>query len=141
MKVLIINGPNLNLLGRREPEIYGRRTMDDILADLRRRFAGLEIEYCQSNHEGDLIDAVQRVGFSPEYAGIVINAGGYSHTSVALADALAAVPLPAIEVHMSNVAAREAFRHHSMLAPVCRGTITGLGEAVYTLAIRALTGL
>ena len=108
-KILILNGPNLNLLGRRQPEIYGSITMDDVLADIARTAAqaGVETEYRQSNHEGELIDIIQRTGFDTDnYKGIVLNAGAYTHTSLALADAIAAIPLPVVEVHISNVAAR-----------------------------------
>lgn len=141
MKILIVNGPNLNLLGRRQPEIYGGQSMESILNDMRARHSRVEIEYFQSNHEGALIDAIQVAGFNPDYRGIILNAGGYTHTSVALADAVAAVPAPVIEVHLSNIAAREDFRRISLLAPVCRGTISGLGAAVYELAVRALSAL
>lgn len=139
MKVLIINGPNLNLLGRRQPEIYGTASMEDILADLVRRYPDMEIEYRQSNHEGDLIDWLQEAGYSENgYTGIVLNAGGYTHTSVALADAVAAIPLPVVEVHLSNVAAREPERRTSLLSAVCAGTVAGFGAAVYRLAVEAL---
>lgn len=141
MKILIVNGPNLNLLGRRQPEIYGSRAMDDILDEVRDAFPGVEINYYQSNHEGALIDKIQEAGYDPAVRGIVLNAGGYTHTSVALADAVAAVPAPVIEVHLSNIAAREDFRRTSLLEPVCRGTISGLGPAVYELAVRALSAL
>ena len=135
MKVLIINGPNLNLLGRREPGIYGSQTMDAAL-DACRRIA--DIEYFQSNHEGALIDKLHQVGFSKDYAGIVLNAGAYTHTSLALADAIAAVPVKVVEVHLSNVFAREEIRHRSLIAPVCAGSISGFGAKSYELAIRAL---
>lgn len=141
MKILIVNGPNLNLLGRRQPEIYGSRAMDDILDEVRAAFPGVEINYYQSNHEGALIDKIQEAGYDPAVRGIILNAGGYTHTSVALADAVAAVPVPVVEVHLSNIAAREDFRRTSLLAPVCRGTISGLGPAVYELAVRALSAL
>ncbi len=139
-KVLIINGPNLNLLGRREPGVYGTATMDDIIADVRARFGNAEISYFQSNHEGALIDRLHEAAYGPSPVdGIVFNAGGYTHTSVALADAVAAIaPLPVIEVHISNVYAREPFRRLSYLSPVCTGTITGLGTRVYALAVEAL---
>lgn len=139
MKILIVNGPNLNLLGQRQPEIYGTKSMDDILADLRSRYPDMDIQYRQSNHEGELIDLLQEAGYSDGgYAGIVLNAGGYTHTSVALADAVAAIPLPVVEVHLSNVAAREPERRTSLLSAVCAGTITGFGPAVYRLAVEAL---
>ncbi|MGM9854032.1 MAG: type II 3-dehydroquinate dehydratase [Muribaculaceae bacterium] len=141
-KVLILNGPNLNLLGKREPEIYGSETMEEVLAALRKASAkrGIDIEYAQSNHEGVLVDTIQRVGFDTEgYLGIVLNAGAYTHTSLALADAIAAVPLPVVEVHISNVAARtEAIRHTSLIAPVCAGTIAGFGTYSYLLGLLAL---
>lgn len=135
MKVLIINGPNLNLLGRREPGIYGTQTMEECLRSLK----GLcEIEYFQSNHEGALIDKLHEVGFDHTYAGIVLNAGAYTHTSLALADAIAAIELPVVEVHISNVHAREAMRHTSLLSPVCRGVIAGFGMDSYRLGVEAL---
>lgn len=141
-KILILNGPNLNLLGRREPEVYGDATLDDINAALIERFPDVEFSFLQSNHEGALIDTVQESaswGRQP-VDGVVLNAGGYSHTSVALGDAIRAVDVPVIEVHISNVAAREEFRHRSMLSAACRGTIQGLGTDVYSLAVRALIG-
>lgn len=137
-KILIINGPNLNLLGRRQPEIYGNRTFGDILADLRDRHPRCEIEYFQSNCEGALIDKLHEVGYNQDFIGIVLNAGAYTHTSLALADAIAAIELPVIEVHLSNIAAREPIRHTSLIAPVCRGSIAGFGEKSYALAIEAL---
>ncbi len=137
-KILIINGPNLNLLGRRQPEIYGKRTFGDILADLRDRHPRCEIEYFQSNSEGALIDKLHEVGYNQDFIGIVLNAGAYTHTSLALADAIAAIELPVIEVHLSNIAAREPIRHTSLIAPVCRGSIAGFGEKSYALAIEAL---
>lgn len=139
MKFLIINGPNLNLLGQREPEIYGRRTMADILAELDSDFAEDDIDYFQSNHEGELIDRLHEAGYGDEACdGIVLNAGGLTHTSVSLADAVAAIPVPVVEVHLSNIAAREEWRRRSLLAPVCRGSICGFGPAVYALALAAL---
>lgn len=139
MKLLIINGPNLNLLGVRQPEIYGAQSMEQYLDYLRETYFGTEIEYFQSNHEGDIIDELQRVGYDTEtYCGIVLNAGAYTHTSLAVADAIAAIELPVIEVHISNTAAREAIRHTSLIAPVCKGTITGFGMDSYRLAIEAL---
>lgn len=139
MKFLIINGPNLNLLGQREPEIYGRRTMADILAELDSEFAEDDIDYYQSNHEGELIDRLHEAGYGDEPCdGIVLNAGGLTHTSVSLADAVAAIPVPVVEVHLSNIAAREEWRRRSLLAPVCRGSICGFGPAVYALALAAL---
>ena len=132
----IINGPNLNLTGRREPEIYGSVTMEQYLDELRQSFPEVQIGYYQSNVEGEIINCIHEVGFSAD--GIIINAGGYSHTSVALHDALAAVPAPAIEVHLSNIFAREEYRHHSLLTSACRGIISGLGLKGYKLAINAL---
>lgn len=138
-KILIINGPNLNLLGRREPGVYGLRTLDDIIAGLADEFnESAEIEHFQSNHEGALIDRIHEAGFDTSYAGIVLNAGAYTHTSLALADAIAAIPLPVIEVHLSNVFAREEIRHHSLIAPVCAGSISGFGANSYKLAVIAL---
>ena len=137
-KVLILNGPNLNLLGRRQPEIYGHATLDDIIAGLRMTFPDLVIDHFQSNHEGELIDRIHQVGFDPDYAGIVLNAGAYTHTSLALADAIAAVPLPVVEVHLSNIFAREEIRRRSLIAPVCRGSVSGFGSKSYELAVRAL---
>lgn len=141
-KILILNGPNLNLLGKREPTIYGSETMEQVLAGLEKAAAehGAAIEYAQSNHEGELVDIIQRVGFDTDgYAGIVLNAGAYTHTSLAIADAIAAVPLPVVEVHISNVAARaEQIRHTSLIAPVCNGTIAGFGTRSYLLGMLAL---
>lgn len=134
----IINGPNLNLVGVREPEVYGSVSMEQFVDSLRQRFADIEIGYFQSNIEGELIDRIQQVGFSAD--GLVINAGGYSHTSVALHDALAAVAAPAVEVHISNIFAREDYRHHSLLSSACRGMVCGLGLKGYALAIEALAG-
>ncbi|GAB3570962.1 type II 3-dehydroquinate dehydratase [Spirosoma luteolum] len=135
-QILIINGPNLNLLGKREPGIYGSQSFDAYLETLRSRFSDIDLLYVQSNHEGALIDAIHAHGFTVD--GIVINAGAYTHTSVAIADALAAVSAPAIEVHISNVHARESFRHHSYLSARCKGVILGLGLPGYALAIQAL---
>lgn len=140
-KILILNGPNLNLLGRREPEIYGTAGMDSVLAEIRDLIGSdAEIEYRQSNHEGTLVDIIQEVGTDAgAYLGIVLNAGAYTHTSLAIADAIAAVPLPVVEVHISNVAARaETIRHTSLIAPVCMGTIAGFGTRSYCLGCLAL---
>lgn len=138
-KILIINGPNLNLLGTREPEVYGHVSMDEYLRALSVDYPGVEIDYYQSNHEGDLIDRIQEVGFDSDYAGIVLNAGAYTHTSLALADAIRAIDIPVVEVHISNTAARsEAIRHTSLIAPACRGTITGFGMDSYRLGIESL---
>jgi len=133
MRIDIINGPNLNLLGTREPEIYGDKSFDFILASLKVLFPSLEIQYFQSNVEGELINRLQEVGFTSD--GIVFNAGGYTHTSVAIADAVAAISSPVIELHISNVYAREEFRHKSLMAANCLGVISGLGMMGYELAI------
>ena len=134
-KILIINGPNLNLLGKREPQIYGNQTFEDYFQTLQTVFADVDLHYFQSNHEGALIDKIHEIGFV--FDGIVINAGAYTHTSVAIADALSGVTTPAIEVHISNVHAREAFRYHSHLSRVVKGVIVGLGLRGYEYAIRA----
>ena len=137
VRILVLHGPNLNLLGTREPEVYGRTTLADIDADLDLQGAahGVEVETFQSNHEGQLIDKIQAA--RGRAAAIIINPGGYTHTSVALRDALAAVALPVIEVHLSNVAAREEFRHRSLVAPIAVGQIVGLGAIGYRLALEA----
>jgi len=132
-KILILNGPNLNLLGTREPTVYGNQSFEDYFQTLKGSFPGVELHYFQSNHEGAMIDKIHEVGFT--FDGIVINAGGYTHTSVALADALSAVSTPAVEVHISNIHAREAFRHHSYLTSRCKGMICGLGLKGYELAV------
>lgn len=139
MKILIINGPNLNLLGRREPGIYGSESMESCLRSLRGLYPDIAIEYFQSNHEGCIIDEIHRCGY-PEKScdGIVLNAGAYTHTSLAIADAISAVDVPVIEVHISNVAARETVRHTSLIAPACRGVIAGFGLDSYRLAVEAL---
>jgi 3-dehydroquinate dehydratase-2 len=135
--VLVVHGPNLNLLGTREPQVYGHTTLAEIDDDLRQAGAelGVTVESFQSNHEGALIDRIQAARTGAQ--ALIVNAGGYTHTSVALRDALAAVGLPVIEVHLSNLAAREEFRHRSLLAPVCVGQITGLGAFGYRLALEA----
>jgi len=138
MHILILNGPNLNLLGKREPEIYGTESFETYLGRLRTAFPDHRITYFQSNHEGALIDKIHEMGFSCD--GIILNAGGYTHTSVALADAVAAVSAPVIEVHISNVYRREPYRRHSYLSPHCQGVIAGLGLSGYELAVRWLTG-
>lgn len=138
MKILVINGPNLNLLGTREPDIYGHDTMDTCIEKLRKRFPNDEIDYYQSNVEGFLIDKMQTAGFSVD--GIVLNAGAYTHTSVALLDCIRSLKAPVIEVHISNVHAREEFRNHSMISAGCRGVIAGFGLDSYRLAIEALKG-
>ena len=139
MKVIIINGPNLNLLGIREPGIYGRESMETFLPRLRKQYAGMEIDYYQSNVEGELIDKLQETGFS--YDGIILNAGAYTHTSIALLDCIRSLRTPVIEVHISNVDGREEFRRNSMIAPACKGTIQGFGLDSYRLAIEALSVL
>ncbi len=137
-KILIVNGPNLNLLGRREPGIYGSEGFDDYLAALRKRYEGkVAIDYFQSNCEGELIDRLQQAGFG-EVDGIVLNAGAYTHTSIALGDCIRAINTPVVEVHISNVHAREEFRHHSMLAAACKGVICGFGLDSYRLAVEAM---
>lgn len=135
-KIQIINGPNLNLLGRREPGVYGSRSFEDYLQELRQRYPDVQLDYYQSNHEGDLIDCIHSCGFEAD--GIVLNAGAYTHTSVALHDALRAVTTPAVEVHISNVHQREEFRHQSLISAACRGVICGFGLDSYRLAIEAL---
>ncbi len=136
MRILIVNGPNLNLLGRREPEIYGRISFEDYFNELKNRFSGIHLEYFQNNHEGALLDKLHDAGFNAD--GIVINAGAYAHTSIALADAVAAIQTPAVEVHISNVFERETWRHHSWLSAKCEGCIFGLGLEGYALAIEYL---
>ena len=136
MKILILNGPNLNLLGVREPGIYGAESFESYLTTLRNAFPDVEMEYFQSNIEGEMIDKMQEVGFS--YDGIVLNAGAYTHTSVALHDCIRSIQAPVVEVHISNVHQREEFRHHSMISSACRGVIAGFGLDSYRLAIEAL---
>lgn len=136
MKIQIINGPNLNLLGVREPGIYGNQGFDQYINELREKFSTLKIDYFQSNVEGELINKLHEVGFS--YDGVVINAGGYTHTSVALADAIAAIKTPVVEVHISNIYAREEYRHVSLTGKNCRGVLTGFGMDGYRLAIESL---
>lgn len=135
MKVIIINGPNLNLLGKREKNIYGNQSFEDYFSALRSKYPQIDLNYFQSNSEGWIIDKIQEVGF--DFDGIIINAGAYTHTSVAIRDALAAVTTPAVEVHISNIHAREEFRHHSHLSPVCKGVIVGLGLDGYRLALES----
>ena len=137
MKIGIINGPNLNLLGKREPGIYGSVSFEDFFTELKTKFPDAQLEYFQSNIEGELINKIQEWGF--EYDGLIINAGGYTHTSVAIGDAVAAIKAPCIEVHISHVFAREDFRHHSFLSKHCKGIIAGLGLQVYELALLNLT--
>jgi 3-dehydroquinate dehydratase-2 len=136
MKLLVLNGPNINLLGKREPGIYGSKSMDEYFQELVERFPEVELSYYQSNVEGELINKIHEVGFT--YDGIVFNAGAYTHTSIALQDAIRAVKCPVVEVHISNVLQREDFRHVSMIGPACKGTIMGFGLDSYRLAIEAL---
>lgn len=135
MKIIIINGPNLNLLGIREKELYGDKNFGIIHCELQEKFTDITLEYFQSNHEGSLIDKIHEVGFL--YDGIILNAGAYSHTSIALADAIAAVQTPVVEVHISNIFDRERFRHHSYMTKNCKGIITGFGIKGYELAIQS----
>ncbi|MDE6282505.1 MAG: type II 3-dehydroquinate dehydratase [Muribaculaceae bacterium] len=137
-KILIINGPNLNLLGIREPAIYGRVSMEDYLTALAEDYPAVELQYFQSNHEGEIIDRLHEDGFNADLNGIILNAGAYSHTSLAIADAVKAIERPVIEVHISNIAARESLRHTSLLTAACRGLISGFGLESYRLAIEAL---
>lgn len=136
MNIQIINGPNLNLLGVREKSIYGSADFESYLAELQKHFTNITINYYQSNVEGEIINKLHEVGF--KYDGIVLNAGAYTHTSIAIADAIAAIKTPTIEVHISNVYKREEFRHHSMLAANCKGVIAGFGMHSYRLAIESL---
>jgi len=139
MKIQIINGPNLNLLGTREPGIYGSSSFDQYLPQLQARYPNIEIAYYQSNIEGELINKMQEIGFSCD--GIVLNAGAYTHTSVALHDCIRSLKCPVIEVHISNVHQREAFRHHSFISSACKGVICGFGLDSYRLAVEALLSL
>jgi len=136
MKIQIINGPNLNLLGKREPETYGKQSFEDYFEKLKTRFAGVELHYYQSNVEGELINKLHEVGFS--FDGIILNAGAYTHTSIGLHDAIAAIKTPVVEVHISNVYAREEFRHKSLITSKCIGLITGFGMEGYAMAINYL---
>lgn len=133
MRILVLNGPNLNLLGKREPDTYGSETLDDLEHKLAAAYPGVAFDFVQSNHEGDLIDAIHRA-MEEAFDGIILNPGGYTHTSVALRDAVAAVDVPVVEVHLSNVYRRESFRHVSLIAAVAVGQISGLGMAGYELA-------
>ncbi len=139
MVIHIINGPNLNLVGRREPEVYGNRSLDQYLQELIEQHPQHTIDVFQSNIEGEIVDRLQQVGFDD--CAIVLNAGGYTHTSVAIADAVAAITAPVVEVHISNIYAREPFRHKSLLSPVCKGIITGFGLDSYRLALLSLLPL
>jgi 3-dehydroquinate dehydratase-2 len=133
-KIIIINGPNLNLLGKREPDVYGDISFDEFFGDIKDVYSDeIQLTYFQSNIEGELIDKLQEVGFT--YHGIILNAGGYTHTSVAIRDAVSAIKTPVIEVHISNIFAREEFRHTSLLSPVCKGIISGFGLESYVLAL------
>lgn len=138
MKIAIVNGPNLNLLGKRNPDIYGAETLADTLADIRAAFPDVEIVDFQSNSEGKLVTAVQTFGFDPEMLGVVINPGAYAHYSLALADAIEAVPVPVIEVHISNIHAREEFRNVSVTARTAKAVIAGCGRLGYRLAVKTL---
>ncbi|MDE6524558.1 MAG: type II 3-dehydroquinate dehydratase [Paramuribaculum sp.] len=138
MDILIINGPNLNLLGVREPAVYGNTSFDDFMKRLRSLYPHVGFDFFQSNHEGAIIDRLHADGFNGRYAGIILNAGAYTHTSLAIADAIAAIETPVVEVHISNVAAREEIRHRSLIAPVCRGSIAGFGLDSYRLAVEAI---
>jgi 3-dehydroquinate dehydratase-2 len=141
MKILLLNGPNLNLLGQREPEIYGRATLTDIELKVKQRAAklGVEVDFRQTNSEGELVSWVQQA--KDHFNVIVLNAAAYTHTSIALRDAISAVGIPTIEVHLSNTAAREEFRHRSLIGPVCRGQISGFGAESYILALEAAISL
>ena len=130
-RILIVNGPNLNLLGKRETSVYGNKSFEEYFVDLKNKFANLNVEYFQSNIEGELIDVIQQ----SHYDGIVLNAGGYTHTSVAIRDAISAIKTPVVEVHISNITARESFRHESMISPVCVGCVFGFGLKSYELAL------
>ncbi len=138
MKILILNGPNLNRLGTREPSVYGTGTMDECMQQLKSAFPNIQLDYFQSNIEGVLIDRLQQAA-DEGTDGVVFNAGAYTHTSIALRDCIASLPFPVVEVHISNVHARESFRHTSMIAPVCRGVIAGFGLDSYRLAVAAIT--
>lgn len=133
MKIIIINGPNLNLLGKREEEIYGDISFEDYFQTLKTHFPNVELEYYQSNIEGEIINKLQEVGYS--YEGIILNAAGYTHTSVSIADAIKSLKTPVVEVHISNILARESFRHISLIAPYCKGSIFGFGLKGYELAL------
>lgn len=136
MKIQIINGPNLNLLGVREPGIYGKESFETYLPELKKKYPKVQIDYYQSNIEGELINKMQEVGFS--YDGIILNAGAYTHTSIALQDCIRSLKTPVIEVHISNVHAREEYRHQSLISPACLGVIAGFGLDSYRLAVEAL---
>ena len=135
MKIIIINGPNLNLLGKREPEIYGNQTFEDYFIILKQKFKNIEFNYFQSNIEGEIIDKIQEFGF--DYDGIILNAGAYTHTSIGIGDAVKAIATPVIEVHISNTFSREEFRHQSFISPNAKGVILGFGLKSYDLAIQS----
>lgn len=138
--ICIINGPNLNLLGRRQPEIYGNQSFESFLETLRHDFPGIDIQYFQSNSEGEIIDCIQRMGYeTPSCRGIIINPGAYAHYSFAIADAIASIKLPVVEVHISNIHAREEFRRKSVTASACRSMLCGFGLEGYRLAVSSLT--
>ncbi len=139
MKLIIINGPNLNLLGEREPGIYGSQSFEVFFEALQKKYPSLGLYYYQSNVEGELINKLQEV--RNDFDGVILNAGGYTHTSVALADCIAAIKIPVIEVHISNIYAREEFRHHSLIASKCKGSITGFGLDSYRLAIESFVNV
>lgn len=139
MRIQIINGPNLNLLGKREPEIYGKTGFDEYLNSLRNAYPQIQVDYYQSNVEGELINKIQEIGF--DYDGIILNAGAYTHYSIAMMDAIKGVNTPVVEVHISNVHQREEFRHHSVIACACKGVICGFGLDSYRLALDALVNL
>ncbi len=132
-QILILNGPNLNLLGKREPQTYGTKSFEDFYVNLEQKFPQLSLNYLQTNYEGEMVTQIQNL--KGKYAGIVINAGGYTHTSVAIRDAIKSTEIPVIEVHISNIKARESFRHDSLLSPVCQGCIFGFGLKSYELAL------
>lgn len=134
--IQIINGPNLNLLGEREPSIYGNKSFNGFFEELKKQYPDVKLEYFQSNSEGEIIDKLQEIGFSAD--GIILNAGAYTHTSIAIADVIRSIQSPVIEVHISNVFQRESFRHHSFLSEVCKGCIIGFGLNSYRLAVEAL---
>lgn len=136
MKILIVNGPNLNLLGQRNVQIYGSQSFDDYFSELKNQFPAIEFDYFQSNVEGEIITFLQQ----SSHDGIVLNAGGYTHTSVAIRDCIEAIKVPVVEVHLSNIASRESFRHESLIAPVCVGSIMGFGMRSYELAVRYFIG-
>lgn len=136
MKIQIINGPNLNLLGKREPGVYGDASFDSYFQQLQQRYPGIDFSYYQSNIEGEIINRIHETGFT--FDGIILNAGAYTHTSIAIHDAIKAISCPVIEVHISNVYAREPFRHQSLIAPACKGSIAGFGLDSYRLAVESL---